>query len=171
MSRLDKTKAYCLDDRKITNNDIFLAGEELRILHLMGAGELLRNIGVPLFNTPDFRALFMGELLFSDMRASPGLINYIKQTIRANDYRISDKQISDIYKPTVPPVTSDIYWICLAKEAQLAGMRLSKEDTRRVLVNAIPEIPKFNGTTYSRVAGELVRRWGIPEEKIVVILL
>ena len=161
---LGKTEAYCLDNIEITNKERVLAHEELRILQLMGADELLRNIGVPLFNTPDFRALFMGELLFSDRRASPGLINYIKQTVRTNDYRISDKQINDIYKLTVP---SDIYWICLAKEAELAGMRLSTEDARGLLKNAIPKLPKFNGATYSRVAGEVVRRWGIPENKIL----
>jgi hypothetical protein len=161
---LHKTVAYWGDDRKITKNDILLARDELRILQLMGADELLRNIGVPLFNTPDFRALLMGELLFSDMRSSPGLINYIKQTIRTNDYRISDKQISDIYKLTVP---SEIYWCCLAKESELAGMRLSKGDARRLLINAIPKIPRFNRATYSQIAGEVVRRHGIPEEKIL----
>jgi hypothetical protein len=141
-----------------------LAREDLRILQLAGAGELLRNIGVPLFNTPDFRALLMGELLFSERRTSPGLINYIKQTIRTNDYRISDKQINDMYKPTVP---SEIYWYCLLKEAQLAGMRVSNEDARRLLVNAYPKIQQFNGATYSQIVGGVVKRDGIPEEKIL----
>ena len=161
---LQKTAAYFGDNRKITNNDIMLAREDLRILQLAGAGELLRNIGVPLFNTPDFRALLMGELLFSERRTSPGLINYLKQTIRTNDYRISDKQISDMYKPTVP---SEIYWYCLLKEAQLAGMRVSNEDARRLLVNAYPKIQQFNGATYSQIVGGVVKRGGIPEEKIL----
>lgn len=161
---LGNTVAYWGDDRKITKNDIFLAREELRILYLVDAGELLRNIGVPLFNTPDFRALLMGELLFSDRRASPGLLDYIKQTIRANDYRISDKQISDIYKPTVP---SEVYWCCLTKESELAGIRVSKEDARRLLINAYPKIPKFRGATYSQIVGGVVKRMGIPEDKIL----
>ena len=161
---LHKTAAYCMDNRKITNNDIMLAREELRILQLVGAGDVLRNLGVPLFNTPDFRALLMGELLFSERRTSPGLVNYIKQTIRTSDYRISDKQISDIYKPTVP---SEIYWHCLLKEAQLAGMRKSNEYARSILVDAIPQIPQFQGATYSQVVGSVVKRGGIPEEKIL----
>ena len=164
-SGLHKTAAYFGDNRKITNNDIMLAREELRILQLVGAGDVLRNLGVPLFtNTPDFRALLMGELLFSERRTSPGLVNYIKQTIRTSDYRISDKQISDIYKLTVP---SEIYWYCLDKEAQLAGMRVSKEYARRQLANAIPQIPQFQGATYSQVVGGVVKRGGIPEEKIL----
>ncbi|NIP26544.1 MAG: hypothetical protein GWN67_19210 [Phycisphaerae bacterium] len=161
---LHKTVAYCLDNRKITRNDIFLAQEELRILQLIGSGELLRNIGVPLFNTPDLRALFMGELLFSERRTSPGLINYIKQTVRTNDYRISDKQIIDIYKPTVP---SEIYWICLSREAEQAGMRISKEDARRLLVNAYPKVPQFEGATYSQIMRGVVKQRGISEEKIL----
>ena len=164
---LHKTVAYCLDNRQITRNDMYLAQEELRILQLIGAGELLRNIGVPLFNTPDLRALFMGELLFSERRTSPALINYIKQTVRTNDYRISDKQINDIYKPTVPPVPSEIYWICLAREAEQAGMRISKEDARRLLINAYPKIPQFEGATYSRIIRGVIEQQGIPEDKIL----
>ncbi len=161
---LDKAVAYCADNREITRKDIFLAREELRMLQLIGADELLRNIAVSLFNAPDFRALFLGELLFSDRRASPALINFIKQTIRTNDYRISDKQISDIYKLTE---LSEIYWCCLAKEAQLAGMRISNEDARRRLINAYPQLQQFKGATYSQIVGGVVRRWGIPEENIL----
>ena len=161
---LHKTAAYFGDNRKITNNDIVLAREELRILEVIRAGDLLRNIGVPLFSTPDFRALLLGELLFSERRTSPGIINYIKRTVRTNNYRISDNQISDIYRHTVP---SEIYWYCLKKEAQLAGLRISNENARRLLADAIPQIPQLNGATYSRIVGGVVRQLGIPEEKIL----
>lgn len=161
---LHKTVAYFSDDRKITNNDIFLAREELKILEAAGVSGLLMNIGVPLFQTPDFRALLLGELLFSQRGTSPGLVNVIKRTIRENNYRISDKQISDIYRPTVP---SEIYWHCLKKETQLTGVRVSNEDTRRLLVNAIPKIPQFNGATYFQLIGSVVKRLDIPEEKIL----
>jgi hypothetical protein len=162
---LHKTVAYFSDNRKITNNDIVLAREELRILELMEVNELLISMGMPVFrNTPDFRALLMGQLLFSERRASPRLVDYIKQTIRTNNYRISDKQISDIYKRSVP---TEIYWHCLKREAQLAGVRVSNEDARQTLAGAIPEIPRFRGATYSQLIGSIVKRWGIPEEKIL----
>ena len=163
---LHKTAAYYGDNRKITNNDIMLAREELTILQMMGAGDLLRNVGIPLFNTPmpDFRAFLLGELLFSERRTSPGYITYIKRTIRTNNYRISDKQISDIYSHTVP---IDIYWYCLDKESQLAGVRISNEDARRLLANAIPQIPQFQGATYAQVIGRAVQQRGIPEKKIL----
>jgi len=161
---LHKTVAYFSDTRKITNNDIMLAREELRILEQAGVNYLLINIGVPLFQTPDFQALLLNELLFSERGSSPGLVNVMKRTIRENNYRISDKQISDIYRPLVP---SEIYWHCLKKEAQLVGVRVSNEDTRRMLVNAIPQIPQFNGATYFQLIGSVVKRMGIPEEKIL----
>jgi hypothetical protein len=162
---LHKTVAYFSDSRKITNNDIVVAREELRILELMEVNELLISMGMPLFsNVPDFRALLMGQLLFSERRASPRLVDYIKQTIRTNDYRISDKQISDIYKRSVP---SEIYWHCLKKEAQLAGVRVPNEDARTILAGAIPQIQQFRGATYSQLIGSIIKRWKISEEKIL----
>ncbi|MHC4736772.1 MAG: hypothetical protein ACYTDW_20305 [Planctomycetota bacterium] len=159
---LHKTVAYFSDNRKITNNDIMLAREELKILEQSGVNYLLINIGDPLFRTPDFRALLLGELLFGDRRTSPELVNVIKRTIREHNYRISDKQISDIYR-----VPREIYWHCLKKEAQLAGMRVSNEDTRRMLVDAIPKIQQFNRATYLQLIGSVIKRLGIPEEKIL----
>ena len=165
---LHEIVAYFGDNKKITNYDRVLAREELKILELVGAGDLLINIGVQLFsNTPDFRAFLLGELLFSERSArgrSPGLVNYIKRTIRANEYRISQSQISDIYRRSMP---GEIYWYCLKNEAQLAGVRISNEDTRKWLVGAIPEIAQFNGATYPQLIGSAVRRGGISEEKIL----
>jgi len=163
---LHRTVAYFSDNRKITNYDIGTAREELRILEVVRAGDLLRNIGVPLFNTADLRTFLLGELLFSERRTSPALVNLLKRTVRTNNLRISDKQISDIYRPTVP---NEIYWHCLKMEAQLAGIRVSNEDTRRLLVQAIPQIQQLNGATYVQLIGSAVKRLGVPEEKILTV--
>ncbi|MHC4642228.1 MAG: hypothetical protein ACYS32_11330 [Planctomycetota bacterium] len=163
-SGLHKTVAYFGDNRKITNYDIATAREELQVLQQAGAGELLRNIGVPLFQTPDLRTLMLGELLFSERGTSAGLINFLKRTIRTGDFRISDKQISDLYKRTVP---TEIYWHCLKKEAELTGFRVSNEDTRNLLINAMPQIPQFNKATYFQVISSVAKRAGITEEKIL----
>jgi hypothetical protein len=163
---LHKTVAYFGDNRKITNEDIATAREELKILETVRAGDLLRSIGVPLFNTADLRALLLGELLFSERRTSPALINIIKRTVRTNNLRISDKQISDIYRHTV---LVEIYWHCLKMEAQLAGIRVSNEDTRRMLVDAIPQIPQLNGVTYVQLMDYVIKKMGVPEEKILTV--
>jgi hypothetical protein len=165
-SGLHKTVAYFGDNRKITNFDIVTAREELRILEAARAGDLLRNIGVQVFRTADLRTLLLGELLFSERRTSPALINFIKRTVRTNNFRISDKQIGDIYRHTVP---AEVYWHCLKMEAQLAGIRVSKEDTRRLLVEAIPQIPQLNGATYFQLMGYVIKQLGIPEEKILTV--
>jgi len=164
---LHKTAAYFSDNRKITNNDIIVAREELHVLGSAGTAELLQSVGIPLFSKVlDLRAILLGELLFSERRTSPGLVNYIKRMIRNNEYRISDKQISDIYKRSAP---SEIYWYCLKKETELAGIRVSNEDTRRLLVDAIPRIPQFRGATYSQLIGSVVKQLGISEERILTI--
>jgi len=161
---LHKVVAYFADNREVTRYDLSLAQEQLRILRIAGADALLRNIGVPLFKTQDLHPLLLGELLLSEQRTSPALVNQIQQMIRTNDYRISDKQISDIYRRSMP---GEIYWYCLTNESKFAGVRVSNEDTGRLLARAIPQIPEFRGATYSQLIGSVVKQSGIPEEKIL----
>ena len=158
----NETVAYFADNRKITNYDLALARQELEILKILRADDILRSVGVPLFRMRDLRALLLGELLFSERRASPALIRHIKQIVRANQYRISDKQINDIYRRSM---ASDIYWLLLRNEAQLAGVRVPNEDSGKQLARVMPQL--FNGATYSQVIGSIVKRQGIPEKQIL----
>ena len=157
-----ETVAYFADNKKITNYDLALARQELEILKILRADDILRSIGVPLFRMQDLRALLLSELLFPERRVSPALIRYIKQIVRANQYRISDKQINDIYRRSMG---SDIYWLLLRNEAQLAGVRVPNEDSGKQLARVIPQL--FNGATYSQVIGSIVKRQGIPEKQIL----
>jgi len=159
---LHKTIAYFGENNKITNKDRVLAQQELGILKSLGADILLKNVQTSLFRQPDLRAFLLGELLFSERGISPQLINKIKQTIIANRYRISDKQISNVYRG---PVSKDIYWLLLKKEAEQAGIRVSKEEAGNLLGRAIPSL--FNGTSYSQLIEAMVTRQGIPESKIL----
>jgi len=159
---LHKTIAYFGENKKITNNDRVLAQQELGILKSLGADILLKNVQTSLFRQPDLRAFLLGELLFSERGISPQLINKIKQTIIANRYRISDKQISNVYRG---PVSKDIYWLLLKKEAEQAGIRVTKEEAGTLLGRAIPSL--FNGTSYSQLIETMVSRQGIPESKIL----
>src|SRR4030042_5795754 len=97
--RRSGTLAHFGEKKEITNNDLLAARQELEILRMLRADALLRS--------QDLHGIFLGELLFSDQRASVALINRLKQTIRTNQYRISEKQINDIYRRQVP---ADIYW-------------------------------------------------------------
>jgi len=164
---LHKTVAYLGDDRKITNYDLAsVARRELEILKMLRADVLLKSVGLPLgtsqFQAPDLHALLLGELLFSERATSPELSQRIKQTIRVNGYRISDKQINDIYNRSMG---SNIYWYCLKSEAQLAGVRIPNEDSGKLLARTIPGF--FNGATYKQLIGSLINRQGIPEEEIL----
>jgi hypothetical protein len=159
-----KTIAYFADNRKITNYDLTLARRELEILKLLRADNILRRTGIMVFRTQaeDLQAALLAELLFSDRTISPLLSNHIKQIIGANQYRISDKQINDIYKRSMP---SEIYWLLLNNEAQLAGMKTSNEISGAPLAKIIPMI--FNGATYSQIIGSITNQQGISEEEIL----
>jgi len=153
-----RTVAWFADNRKITDYDLSLARRELEILRALQANVLLRN--------QDLRGILLGELLFAEQQTSPALINHIKQTIRTYQYRISDKQINDIYPPrrTLP---SSIYWMLLKNEAQLAGIRVPNEQAGELLGKLIPQL--FNGQTYSQRIGFLIKQYGLPQEQLLTI--
>jgi len=152
-----KTVAYFADNKKITNHDIYvLARQELDVLRMLRADQLLRS--------QDLLGVLLGELLFAEQRTSPALFNPIKQTIRTNQYRISDRQISDMYRRSVP---SSVYWLLLKNEAELAGIRVQNEDVGKLLGQAIPQL--FNGQTYSQRIGALIDQRRIPEQQILTI--
>ena len=151
-----KTVAYFGDNKKITNNDLSLARRELDVLRSLAADVLLRN--------QDLRGILLGELLFAEQQTSPALINHIRQTIRTNRYRISDKQINDMYRRSVP---SNIYWLLLKNEAQLAGIRVPNEQAGELLGQVIPQL--FKGQTYSQLIGILRDRYGLPEKQLLAI--
>ena len=153
---LHETIAYFGDNKKITNNDLSLARRELDVLRSLAADVLLRN--------QDLRGILLGELLFAEQQTSPALINHIRQMIRTNRYRISDKQINDMYRRSVP---SNIYWLLLKNEAQLAGIRVPIEQAGELLGQVIPNL--FNGQTYSQLIGVLRDRYGLPEKQLLAI--
>ena len=144
-------------NNEITDNDLLAARRELEILKMLQAVSLLRS--------QDLHGVFLGELLFSDQRASVALINRLKQTIRQNQYGISEKQINDIYRRTVPP---SIYWLLLQNEAQQAGIKVTNAQVRELLGRAIPQL--FQGQTYSQLIGAIIRQQRIPEEQILATL-
>jgi hypothetical protein len=151
---LNKPVAYFAQKGKITRNDLNFADGELGLLRTLQADELLR--------WQDLQGLMLGELLFSEQRSSPALINQLRQAIRQNQYMISNKQINDMYRRQYP---TRIYWLLLQKEAHLAGIRVPNESAGELLGGAIPQL--FNGQTYSKVIGSIVNRRGIPEEQIL----
>jgi len=157
-----ETVAYFADNKKITNRDLIQANQELELLRLLRADILLKSLSIPILRMPDLRGYLLSELLFAERRTSPLIINRIKQLITANQYGISDKQINDIYRRSMP---SNAYWLLLKNEAQLAGVRIPNENAGNVLSMAIPQL--FNGATYSQVIRSIVDQQGIPEKEIL----
>lgn len=155
--RRSGTIAHFGEKIKITDYDLSLARRELDILSMLRADALLRS--------QDLHGIFLGELLFSDQRASVALINRLKQTIRTNQYKISEKQINDLYRRQAPPA---IYWLLLQNEAQNAGIRISNEQAGELLGRIIPQL--FEGQTYRQLIGAIITRQRIPEQQVLTTL-
>ena len=161
-SGLHKTVAYFGDNEKITNYDLALARRELEILRLIRVDTLLRRLNVPQLSVQDLHSLLLAEVLFAQPTISPAISQRIKQLATARQYPISDRQINDIYKLSVP---TDVYWLLLKREAKQVGIRFSNEDAGRQLGVVIPSL--FDGTTYSQLVGWVVNQRGIAEEEIL----
>ena len=161
LQQLSKRKIGALahfgEKKEITDNDRLMARRELEILRILRADALLKS--------QDLHGVFLGELLFSDQRASVALINRLKQTIRTNQYGISEKQINDLYRRQVP---LDIYWLLLQNEAQNAGIRISNAQVGEMLGRVIPQL--FEGQTYSQLIGAIITQKRIPEDQILTTL-
>jgi hypothetical protein len=151
---MNRPVAYYADGKKITPNDRQIARQELDLLKMLRAGDLLRS--------QDLRGIFLSELLFAEGRGSPVLINGVKQMIRNSQLRISELQISSIYQRPWP---SDIYWILLNHEVEQVGVKVANEEVGRLLGRVVPQM--FNGQTYSQLIGTIVNRQGIPQGQIL----
>ncbi len=148
--------AYYGHTQKITHYDRMAAEQELKLLEELGADSLLRR--------QDLRGLLLAELLFSQSRDSAGLMDMARQTIQRNQYRISEKQLNDMYA-TRDGVPGDMYWILLRDEAQSAGIYVSNEEVGEMLGRIVPQM--FNGATYPQMMQSWVSRYGMPEETIL----
>jgi len=151
------TVAHYLEGKKITRSDLQLANRQLDILRDLRADGLLR--------AQDMQGILLAELIFAEQSGRGGaapVINYIRQTIAQNRYRIGSKEIAGMYERSVP---SSAFWLLLRNEAHRAGVRVANADAGRLLANIIPQLYD-NRVTYSQLAGQLVRS-GTSEDEIL----
>jgi hypothetical protein len=147
--------AYYGETRKITRQDLNMARHELEMLQALRADSVLR--------AQDLRGILLSELLFLQSRGSADLMNYVRQMIRRNQYRVSDRQLDALYERT--GVAPAFYWILLQAEARSGGMRIRTEDVGSSLARVIPQL--FSGQSYAAVMRSVVARYGVSEERIL----
>jgi hypothetical protein len=143
------------DNKKLTADNLMSARLDLEVLRALGVSVLLSN-------SQDLQAILLGELLFSEQRISPKLITHVRQLIKQNSFRVSDKQINDIYRRSMG---SDIYWLLLKSEAEQAGIRVPEELARNFLGSLITQLSP--NSSYAHIVGSLINRYGLPEEDIL----
>jgi hypothetical protein len=147
--------AFYGKNTKITHMMVAEANAELEILQALQADAVLQQ--------QDLRGIMLGELLFSQNRNSPALMNQVMQMIRKNQFLISDKQLSQMYDRTAMPA---VYWILLTREAQSAGIRIPAADVGDLLARRV--IPKlFRGQSYQTIMNGLINRFRASEEDIL----
>ena len=154
----DKTVAW-FGDEAITNYDISLARREVEILKMLRIDGMLQMVTTPVFRMQDMRSIMLSELLLSERKNSPELVRAVKKLVKSNEYRISDKQINDIYRRSMG---GEIYWLLLTKEAEQAGIGITNDSAGKQLARLVPRL--FQGATYSQLMGSLIGRQGISEE-------
>jgi len=147
--------AYYGKKAKITHLMVAEANAELEILQALQADAVLQQ--------QDLRGILLGELLFSQSRSSPSLMNEVMRMIRQNQFLISDKQLSEMYDRTVLP---GVYWILLTDEAESAGIRVPTTDVGDLLSRRlIPQL--FKGQSYPAIMDGMVNRFRASEETIL----
>ncbi len=147
--------AYFGKKAKITPEMVRNASGEIEILQALQADAVLRQ--------QDLRGIMLGELLFSQSRGSPALMNQVMRMVRQSQLHISDKQLNEMYQErTTSPA---VYWILLTNEAEAAGIRVPTTDVGITLGRLIPQL--FQGQSYPAVMGGLTNRFRASEDTIL----
>jgi len=150
-------------DRKISRKEVLSAAQELEMLQMLRADTVLRSLPGPRGQTLDLHGMLLGELLFSDRAVSAGTSAIIKRSIGMNQYRISLKQLNEMYDVRLP---NHVYWLLLTKEAEQAGMGFPNEECAQNLATIIPMV---TGASYTQVMEAMVDRFKVPEERILSV--
>jgi hypothetical protein len=133
----------------------------MEILKQIQAPSILRSLSDKVSQMPDFHSLVLGELLFNEQRPSPQVISYLEQTAGRYQYRISDKEINELYSRSLPGY---YFWYLLNREAENAGFMVQNDEARMLLSQALTQI---TGQNYTAFIGNLMRTNVLSEKQIL----
>ncbi len=155
---IHKAVARLKDGAKVTRADLARAGRELGIL---------KSLRAPMFlSSQNISSIILGELLFAE-GGSRQYSAQIKRFVKSNQYRISDKQVNDIYRRAFRP---EIYWFLLTEEARRMGIYVDDQRAGKVLGELVPQL--FDGAGYQDVIARMMKggtaeQGGISEGEIL----
>ncbi len=148
--------------KKINAQDIESANHQIEILKTIGIESILRPEDPRLASTQDLRIILLGELIFSERSNAVETLARIRQIVNKENYKVSDKQINEIYSKQYP---ASIYWILLTNEAHQAGVQTPADQTRTQLQMLIPRLHR--GATYEQVIDVIQKRNRVSESEII----
>ena len=151
----DKRALAYYGDHKIRYYDGDFARQELDILRRLGVPQLLQR--------QDVAGILLTELLFPNERGSGSLASATQRAIQQYGYRISDRQLARIYKPS-SAVSPEIYWILLRDEAQAAGVYVRPDEAGSILGRMLRPP---NGPGYTQAMQSLINQYKVPEAAVL----
>ena len=149
------------DGKKIESTDYIQAQNELAILRMLMADQLLMaqsNVGLT--------GPLLVHLLFPESQFSSEIASQMKQAAQQGQLQISQTQLDDFFQQQRE--RPEILWLLLKAEAKRAGCVLPNESAAQTLRFAIPQMTR-NQIDAARLVSQIISRNNIAEENILRI--
>ncbi|MBE0536437.1 MAG: hypothetical protein IH624_12280 [Phycisphaerae bacterium] len=149
---------HYMQDERVTGADIVTANTELKVLRSLFAAEWLRNKQT-IFQSPDFKARLLGQLLFPDAQAAAMTSVEMYQAMAQGQLDVTGRQIDAFFDQARG--RSEIYWILLRAEARRAGCTVSRSQAKMVLQQQIA------GPQAAQVLDSVITNYHMPEDQVL----
>lgn len=160
-----KSIAVFDDGVKINRQDLQQAQTELKVLRGLAMDQFL-YLKQTMMQTPDFKARFLGQVLFPDSRIASIISSDLKQAASRGNLQVKTSDIDSFFLQIKG--RSDIDWILLNAEAKNAGTVVSNESARQALKQLIPALTQ-NRANAATVVNAISSRHRLTEKQIVRI--
>jgi hypothetical protein len=149
--------------KKITNEDMSNARQELEILKAIDAPVVLFN-KPNAFGMMDVNSQLLGYLLFGDTQTGARIRNQLRQAAQRGQIPLTTAQIDAFFNQ--PTERAEISWILLDAEARKAGIVVSNSQSAAILRELIPQL-SGNRVTAAQVIGGVAAQMNLTNDQIL----
>lgn len=154
------------DSTKINRQDLQQAQTELKVLRELMMDQFL-YLKPTMMQTPDFKARFLGQVLFPDSRIASAISDELKKSASTGKLQVKVSDIDSFFLQIKG--RSDINWILLNAEAKKAGTVVSDETAKQALKQLIPALTQGRADA-ATVVNSISSRLRLTEKQIVGIV-